>query len=50
MVCLGFEPGAGGWKAQTIPLSYDATSATFHHGNFVHWLGSSGKRTRLLLR
>ena len=22
MVCLGFEPGAAGWKAQTTPLSY----------------------------
>ena len=22
MVCLGFEPGAAGWKAHTNPLSY----------------------------
>ena len=22
MVCLGFEPGTAGWKAQTNPLSY----------------------------
>ena len=22
MACLGFEPGAAGWKAQTDPLSY----------------------------
>ena len=22
MVCLGFEPGAAGWKAQTKPRSY----------------------------
>ena len=22
MVCLGFEPGAAGWKARTNPLSY----------------------------
>ena len=22
MVCLGFEPGTGEWKAQTNPLSY----------------------------
>ena len=22
MECLGFEPGAAGWKAQTNPLSY----------------------------
>ena len=25
MVCLGFEPGAVGWKAQTNPLSYSGT-------------------------
>ena len=25
MVCLGFEPGAAGWKAQTNPLSYGGT-------------------------
>ena len=25
MVCLGFEPGAAGWKAQTDPLSYGGT-------------------------
>ena len=25
MVCLGLEPGAAGWKAQTIPLSYGGT-------------------------
>ena len=24
MVCLGFEPGAAGWKAQMDPLSYGA--------------------------
>ena len=24
MVCLGLEPRAAGWKAQTIPLSYGA--------------------------
>ena len=33
MVCLGFEPGAAGWKARTNPLSYagtpDALSFTF---------------------
>ena len=22
MVCLGLEPGAAGWEAQTNPLSY----------------------------
>ena len=26
MVCLGFEPGAAGWKAQTNPLSYVGTA------------------------
>ena len=25
MVCLGFEPGAAGWKAETNPLSYGGT-------------------------
>ena len=25
MVCLGFEPGAAGWQAQTDPLSYGGT-------------------------
>ena len=25
MVCLGFEPWAAGWKAQTNPLSYGGT-------------------------
>ena len=25
MVCLGVEPGAAGWKAQTNPLSYGGT-------------------------
>ena len=25
MVCLGLEPGAAGWKAQTNPLSYGGT-------------------------
>ena len=25
MVCLGLEPGAAGWMAQTNPLSYGGT-------------------------
>ena len=25
MVCLGFEPGAAGWKARTNPLSFGGT-------------------------
>ena len=29
MVCLGLEHGAAGWKAQTNPLSYGGTWATF---------------------
>ena len=29
MVCLGFEPGAAGWKAQTNPLSYGGTPIRF---------------------
>ena len=28
MVCLGFEPGAAGWKAQMNPLSYGGTPIT----------------------
>ena len=28
MVCLGFEPGAAGWKSQTNPLSYGGTPCT----------------------
>ena len=29
MMCLGFEPGAAGWKAQTSPLSYGGTLTFF---------------------
>ena len=29
MVCLGLEPGAAGWKAQTNPLSYGGTPNFF---------------------
>ena len=28
MACLGVEPGAAGWKAQTNPLSYGGTPQT----------------------
>ena len=41
MVCLGLEPGAAGWKAQTNPLSYGGIKAlncstlVFMHS---HWL------------
>ena len=29
MGCLGFEPGAAGWKAQTDPRSYGGTPSTY---------------------
>ena len=29
MVCLGLEPGAAGWKAQTNPLSYGGTPINY---------------------
>ena len=32
MVCLGFEPGAAGWKAHTNPLSYGGTPGTYLWG------------------
>ena len=32
MICLGLEPGAVGWKAQTNPLSYGGTQ------NFIEML------------
>ena len=35
MVCLGFEPGAAGWKAQTNPLSYGGTPTTTTKKLFV---------------
>ena len=28
VVCLGFEPGAAGWKARTNPLSYGGTPSS----------------------
>ena len=34
MVCLGFEPRAAGWKAQTNPLSYGGTPFTY---SFLKW-------------
>ena len=33
MVCLGLEPGAAGWKAQTNPLSYGGTPKYLSLGN-----------------
>ena len=30
MVCLGFEPGAADWKAETNPLSYGGTPTHLH--------------------
>ena len=32
MVCLGIEPGAAGWKAQTNPLSYGILSILNTYG------------------
>ena len=32
MVCLGLEPGAAGWKAQTNPLSYGGTPKCSYSG------------------
>ena len=39
MVCLGFEPGAAGWKAQTNPLSYGGTPIwqTLCQNMFDYW-------------
>ena len=31
MVCLGLEPGAAGWKAQTNPLTYDVFVKSYGH-------------------
>ena len=37
MVCLGLEPGAAGWKAQTNPLSYGGTpNIILHFHDFQH--------------
>ena len=38
MVCLGVEPGAAGWKAQTNPLSYGGTppNSLFDYGTDVN--------------
>ena len=47
MVCLGLEPEAAGWKAQTNPLSYGGTppfnSLYICNVNFM-WEGDSGTR------
>ena len=39
MVCLGLEPGAVGWKAQTNPLSYSGGKKQ----NFVIFIGADFK-------
>ena len=37
MVCLGLEPGAAGWKAQTNPLSYGGTPCpTIFRSSFIY--------------
>ena len=35
MVCLGFEPGAAGWKAETNPLGYGGTPKVLHRKGFT---------------
>ena len=47
MVCLGLEPGAAGWKAQTNPLSYGSTPGTSTY--FHLWLVFSDSNIRLQL-
>ena len=41
MVCLGFEPGAAGWQAQTKPRSYGGQSLTLRlqlfYDDIGHW-------------
>ena len=42
MVCLGFEPGVAGWKAQMNPLSYGGTPEVGHVNplfiNFLYFI------------
>ena len=33
MVCLGFKPGAAGWKARMNPLSYGGTPFVYSKNN-----------------
>ena len=35
MVCLGLEPRAAGWNAQTNPLSYDSTPITIILNGYI---------------
>ena len=35
MVCLGLEPRAAAWKAQTNPLSYGGTPLVSFFGDLV---------------
>ena len=45
MVCLGLEPGAAGWKAQTNPLSYGGTpqmTFSFIPFQFGHYQSKMG--------
>ena len=37
MVCLGLEPGAAGWKAQTNPSSYGGTPVDWIIGLWWHY-------------
>ena len=49
MACLGVEPGAAGWKAQTNPLSYGVTPKKYTVLKIFlfmdwlkSWMGSTG--------
>ena len=42
MVCLGFDPGVAGWKAQTNPLSYGGTPSTI----FLHMWTNGEPQTK----
>ena len=49
MVCLGFEPGAAGWKAWPNPLSYGGTTCAYYYSDYKHlvqmiiWMASPVK-------
>ena len=40
MVCLGLEPEAAGWNAQTNPLCYGGTLVTLILISQFHWSGN----------
>ena len=49
MVCLGFEPGAAGWKARTNPLSYGGTPKKYFkaHSDYCNSAVTSNLRSAL---